>query len=437
MLKMSQHRAKANIAKDYCNLFDHIPPAPSNSDMLAHLQQSPPRASYVTPLLDALSGYARSPASLTEAQPQRAFFDRPGYGNGNRWKKSDKAELSRYNNETLPSEEPAQVSSPMEMGSVGSSPSWVDAEIPETPYEIVSPEALPSNIDPAREAQHPENWFWSQAVDRYLNGYGYVTKGKYWASQMSSLYGEEQTDARFRGNPGNWTKDCSDPSRYEVVKLGTQHWNDDVIRDHSVDTKGGSLLLGGSPLDTTGATGIGTIAKPGASSKERPGKGKYLFAMDKDGQIVVADAWGERTEHLYGPTSVLGADNSVTEKGAIELRTVNHSTLLGGMHAAAAGEMRIEDGKLVELTDTSGHYKPESFMTAQVLRELASRGIDLSGVKVQLTDPDTLEPILTTADELLTLHADFLERPDEKSAVDKRQLIKSRAALGSKQELPS
>lgn len=53
----------------------------------------------------------------------------------------------------------------------------------------------------------------------------------------------------------------------------------------------------------------------------------------------------------------------------------HHSSLLAGAPVACAGEIKVENGRIVMLTNKSGHYAPAPFYLAQVIRHFAQQGI--------------------------------------------------------------
>ena len=60
----------------------------------------------------------------------------------------------------------------------------------------------------------------------------------------------------------------------------------------------------------------------------------------------------------------------------------HHSSLLAGSNVAGAGEMRVLQGKLVQISNKSGHYAPAAAHFIQVLYMLQKRGVSLFGVKL-------------------------------------------------------
>lgn len=60
----------------------------------------------------------------------------------------------------------------------------------------------------------------------------------------------------------------------------------------------------------------------------------------------------------------------------------HHSSLLAGANVAGAGEMRVLQGKLVHITNKSGHYAPAAAHLLQVLYVLRKRGVSLFSTRV-------------------------------------------------------
>jgi len=61
----------------------------------------------------------------------------------------------------------------------------------------------------------------------------------------------------------------------------------------------------------------------------------------------------------------------------------HHSSFLAGGPVAAAGEIKIINGKLMRINNSSGHYKPSKAQVEQVLTELKARGYNTGAVKVE------------------------------------------------------
>ncbi len=63
-----------------------------------------------------------------------------------------------------------------------------------------------------------------------------------------------------------------------------------------------------------------------------------------------------------------------------------HSSITGGRPVDAAGEIEIRDGRVVAISNLSGHYRPGPEHLLNTLSWLAGRGIDVSGITVGVLD---------------------------------------------------
>lgn len=54
---------------------------------------------------------------------------------------------------------------------------------------------------------------------------------------------------------------------------------------------------------------------------------------------------------------------------------IHHSSLLGGEPVVGAGEIEVRDGKLIAMTDQSGHYMPQARMNDLALQSLRDQGL--------------------------------------------------------------
>jgi hypothetical protein len=118
-----------------------------------------------------------------------------------------------------------------------------------------------------------------------------------------------------------------------------------------VTVKNGRLYAAdGKPLDTTGAT---TIFAPAG--------GKAIYVMDAWGDMYVS------MEHQFG--------------------VIHHSSFFAGGDVAAAGQVKVRNGELLYIDRQSGHYAPPVSFRAQVEKELAERGINMSSVDIQDYEP--------------------------------------------------
>ena len=62
----------------------------------------------------------------------------------------------------------------------------------------------------------------------------------------------------------------------------------------------------------------------------------------------------------------------------------HHSSLMAGEDVAAAGDMTILRGRLVEISNSSGHYRPPPRSMPQVVGRLKELGVDFEGVEISV-----------------------------------------------------
>jgi hypothetical protein len=171
----------------------------------------------------------------------------------------------------------------------------------------------------------------------------------------------------IRGAASGWQArvDAENPAAPTLSSVTTHYMNDTERDATSLSAKNGKLVgAGGQLLDTTGASGIGTFNKEGAQ--------KHIFTMDGDKAIRAADPWAEK---------------KVTPKpdGSANLGFINHSSFTAGKAVAGAGEMRVEKGELQQVSDQSGHYKPDGEMVGQTLDQLGAMGVNMDKTSLKLT----------------------------------------------------
>lgn len=149
---------------------------------------------------------------------------------------------------------------------------------------------------------------------------------------------------------------------YEVTKMlskyvgedkpGNTVWHDSYVRYLDETERAHHLLhisegliydAAGNPFDTADAKNVFSA------------EGRAIFVMDEHGQLYASKFQ--------------------------QVGEFHHSSLLAGAPIAAAGEMEVKNGKLVLISDKSGHYHPKPFFTKQALHQLKVEGIDLAGVK--------------------------------------------------------
>jgi hypothetical protein len=218
------------------------------------------------------------------------------------------------------------------------------------------------------------------------------------AAMDSEYEGEQESAASFRQDYQSYKKHATTPNAW-FSDVKTNYLRPEEQAKAAVTVENGKLMRGGAALDTSDASGIGTVNNGAA--------GKHIFAMTPDEKMRSIDPWAAHTE------------TPAKDGAGYDLGMVNHSSLgavpskKGKMvsgEVAAAGEIAAENGKLTQVSDTSGHYKPDNKMTRQGLEHFLNQGVDMHDVALKLTGKEK---------GVNSLHAsarEFLEEKDHDNA---------------------
>jgi len=93
----------------------------------------------------------------------------------------------------------------------------------------------------------------------------------------------------------------------------------------------------GSPFDSRQATTSGEVT------------GRAIYVMDHDGNLFLSNKAG--------------------------IADFQHTSFLAGQPVAAAGDIRVENGVIKEISRSSGHYRPSEELLDQVVDRLLSDGV--------------------------------------------------------------
>lgn len=109
------------------------------------------------------------------------------------------------------------------------------------------------------------------------------------------------------------------------------------------------------------------------------------------GEQVPLDTTEERSERMIFTMDADGGVRATSEQVKShdeikEYQVIHHSSLARGQNVSAAGEMKVREGTVEEVSDKSGHYQPDLVMTAQVNERLAEGGVDTEKVTYRLGD---------------------------------------------------
>ena len=139
-----------------------------------------------------------------------------------------------------------------------------------------------------------------------------------------------------------------DPNFYHPV-WGTdtvKYLDENELLEHELGVKNGKLVHANGPS-------AGTPFDTAESSTFFSGDGKAIFVMTPEGRIYAS---------------------TFQEPGKF-----HHSSLARGKPVAAAGELTVVDGNLIEVSNRSGHYQPTQKMNDQLIEELKDRGLSEDG----------------------------------------------------------
>ncbi|MBC7622158.1 MAG: hypothetical protein H7232_02095 [Aeromicrobium sp.] len=109
-----------------------------------------------------------------------------------------------------------------------------------------------------------------------------------------------------------------------------------------------------------------------------------------------------------------------------------HSSFLAGRPVLCAGSIKIEDGRLVSIDNSSGHYRPTQKNLYQALLELSNQKVTLDNVVCDVSDGPNGTGFYTSAEEVLankgamtskhpSYYADGIEKKKRISAVAQHQ----------------
>ena len=121
--------------------------------------------------------------------------------------------------------------------------------------------------------------------------------------------------------------------------------------------------------------------------------GDVIFVLDRRGRFIVAPSRQQGVKRPY------------------------HTDLLPTGKAYGAGEFRVDNGRLVRVSDMSGHFKPGAAQILAVLDQLIDEGVSLDGVdakfgrrsKRDLRDVSAVFPARRIIDDRAAVEASLAE----------------------------
>jgi len=167
---------------------------------------------------------------------------------------------------------------------------------------------------------------------RFLSAFGPAKLGAAEGDSSPGIYHDLQPlDGRHVGE-----------ERGEVFETKVRYLNEEERNRYKITIKNGRIYDANDQLvDTSNAS-----VRPGKTPE------RAIFVMDKHGNIYLS---------------------TFSKKGVF-----HHSSFLAGQPVAAAGDIRIENGKVTDVSRTSGHYQPTSNQLRQFTQQLEKLGVPVA-----------------------------------------------------------
>ena len=133
----------------------------------------------------------------------------------------------------------------------------------------------------------------------------------------------------------------------------------------------------------------GTRLVAGAHAKPKLG----IFVMDREGHLLLTFDWASTYQQRHSAQGSRGAAPATrsSNKGSggpsqRPPQSYHHSSMMAGAPVSAAGQMKIQDGRLLSLNNESGHYCPPASCLRTVLSRLREMGVaSLESVTLECT----------------------------------------------------
>jgi RHS repeat-associated protein len=167
-----------------------------------------------------------------------------------------------------------------------------------------------------------------------LNNYQYAANPIAWIDPMGLTCKEYKTEGLKPGFYGE--NDPNNPNRWNAGQT-VKYLSNEERGVFELDVKNGLLVnkQTGVPFDTSASNTLW---------------GGAIFVMDPQGKIFASNSQVRGEFH--------------------------HSSLLAGQPVAAAGTLSVENGKLLSVSNQSGHYQPSQKHNNQLFEELEKKGVD-------------------------------------------------------------
>ncbi|HMV66141.1 MAG TPA: hypothetical protein PKA64_04780, partial [Myxococcota bacterium] len=207
----------------------------------------------------------------------------------------------------------------------------------DTHHELAQPTPTPPKVEDVAPTEPPKST--PRITRKLIDHYAGEHEGKSLSETDGTLSTSIQGDTPIVG-----TYYAQDSSEFGTgVKDGRLHKDGEVVNSSDLVRPGGSVEKGSRRI----------------YAKDR--SERHNFAFDRDENLLTSDPAVETMRQL-----------DIVKN---EARRHHHSSLVGGKEVTSAGTMKVREGKVEEVSDSSGHYKPSIVHTQQGVERLQKLGV--------------------------------------------------------------
>jgi hypothetical protein len=252
-----------------------------------------------------------------------------------------------------------------------------------TKVKEIEPIQKGSPVTPEITASSESKYLTREEMDELHTHDNPVWKSESWTDETSRLMKHEpdaemiqneafilQTDEKYsyveeRVLKESKQKITEHSGEYSTISMDARKLAGDAILDKKhfteIEQKAHQVtIVDGKLYDAEGKL----LDSRGFHTGNEAGQDHVIFVMDQKGNIFVGGEKGVYTDKAN--------------------RQIYHSQLAGGKDVAAAGELKVVDGKIVGFTDRSGHYMPTPRLSLQFLEEAKKKGATLKEIEIDI-----------------------------------------------------
>jgi RHS repeat-associated protein len=219
-----------------------------------------------------------------------------------------------------------------------------------------------------------ECWFWQDKVVVSIVGLPKNGIDRY----TFTPYGEEVGEHQMGVGGHNYIEDFDKYFKNDpvgAIASGEYHSDGVVLRATVIDIA--SMIILHKVLKSNFKGTSATSSKPVQLIQNK-------LPVSKDGKLLGTIQNGELK--MLGKTKASGEfDFVVTEKGDVLLGR-KHSFLSGGGDVQAAGTLKMRNGKIVNIDNNSGHYKPNLEQSKKFKEVLSKSGVNVNDAHLKVHD---------------------------------------------------